>query len=75
MAKQVEQQVQAPAQPQLPSAADLIKQHGTKSAAIRALTAAGHSRTVVAKALGIKYQHVRNVLITPIKKQKVVVAK
>jgi len=49
-----------------------IKKHGTKSSAIRALTAEGHERKVVAKMLGIRYQHVRNVLITPIKKAKVV---
>lgn len=39
----------------------------TKSAKIRALTAAGHTRMEVSKLLQIKYQHVRNVLITPIK--------
>lgn len=51
-------------------AAAYIKECGTKSAAIRKLTAEGKDRGEVAKLLGIRYQHVRNVLITPIKKQK-----
>jgi len=38
----------------------------TKSAKIRALAAAGLSRSEIAKGLGIRYQHVRNVLITPL---------
>lgn len=38
------------------------------SAKIRAMTADGMSRSEVAKALNIRYQHVRNVLITPLKK-------
>ncbi len=40
----------------------------TKSAKIRAMTADGHSRSVIAKALGIIYQHVRNVQMMPLKK-------
>lgn len=40
----------------------------TKSAKIRAMNAAGMSRMAIAKSLGIRYQHVRNVLITPVKK-------
>lgn len=45
-----------------------ISEHGgTKSGAIRALTAQGKTRGEVAKIMNIKYQHVRNVLITPIK--------
>jgi hypothetical protein len=47
-----------------------INQCGTKSAAIRKLAAEGKSRGEIAKMLDIRYQHVRNVLITPIKKQK-----
>lgn len=43
----------------------------TKSAKIRFLDAEGLSRSAIAKELGIIYQHVRNVLITPIKKAKV----
>ncbi len=40
----------------------------TKSAAIRQLAVDGKTRVEIAKMLGIRYQHVRNVLITPIKK-------
>ena len=36
----------------------------TKSAKIRALDGAGYSRSEIAKFLGIKYQHVRNVLVS-----------
>ena len=35
---------------------------------IRALHAEGFDRGAIAKHLGKRYQHVRNVLITPIKK-------
>lgn len=38
----------------------------TKSAKIRVLTAKKYSRSVIAKFLGISYQHVRNVQITPL---------
>ena len=41
---------------------------GSVSAAIRGLTAEGKSRSEVAKLLEKRYQHVRNVLITPLKK-------
>lgn len=50
------------------SAAELIAKYGSKSAAIRAMSAEGKTRSEIADALGIRYQHVRNVLITPIKK-------
>jgi len=40
----------------------------TKSAKIRALHAENYSRSEIAKFLEIRYQHVRNVLITPLKK-------
>lgn len=40
----------------------------TKSQKIRALNAEGLSRGQIANILEIRYQHVRNVLITPIKK-------
>lgn len=40
----------------------------TTSAKIRTLLGAGYSRSQVAKGLGILYQHVRNVEITPLKK-------
>jgi len=40
----------------------------TKSAKIRAMFADGIKKTLIAKTLDIRYQHVRNVLITPLKK-------
>jgi hypothetical protein len=52
-----------------------IASKGTKSSAIRALIADGYLRGEVAKALNIKYQHVRNVMITPIKTPLVKVVK
>ena len=42
----------------------------TTSARIRFLLAKGWERGDVARKLNIKYQHVRNVEITPVKKQK-----
>jgi hypothetical protein len=47
---------------------DQIKAAGSKSALIRKLAAEGMSRGAIAKHMNIRYQHVRNVLITPIKK-------
>lgn len=49
-----------------------LKLHGTKSAAIRSLLAQKKTRGEVAKMLGVLYQHVRNVDITPIKNARVV---
>lgn len=43
----------------------------TKSAKIRAMDNDGLTRSEIAKALDIRYQHVRNVLITPLKKDMV----
>lgn len=43
----------------------------TKSAKIRALTAAGFNRSQIASFLGIRYQHVRNVQIQSEKKAAV----
>lgn len=40
----------------------------TKSSVIRYLDSEGHSRSVIAKYLNIRYQHVRNVLTQPLKK-------
>jgi hypothetical protein len=48
---------------------EFIKEQGGVSKAIRTLTQDGHKRGVVAKMLNKRYQHVRNVLITPIKKE------
>ena len=39
-----------------------------KSESIRGLYGLGYSRSAISKFLGIRYQHVRNVLITPLKK-------
>lgn len=47
---------------------ELLSKFGTKSAAIRYLDSEGLSRSAIAKLLDIRYQHVRNVLITPLKK-------
>lgn len=46
----------------------VIQDSGSKSDKIRKLSAMGQSRSQIAKVLGIRYQHVRNVLITPLKK-------
>lgn len=45
-----------------------IKECGSVSVAIRKLNSGGKSRSEIAKLLNKRYQHVRNVLITPIKK-------
>ncbi len=37
---------------------------------IRALTSDGWSRAQISKVTGIRYQHVRNVLLNPIKSKK-----
>jgi hypothetical protein len=41
----------------------------SKSGKIRALAAMGWERGDIARTLEIRYQHVRNVLLTPLKKQ------
>lgn len=41
----------------------------TKSAVIRYLSSEGMKRGEIAKLLNIRYQHVRNVLIQPVKTQ------
>lgn len=51
-----------------------ISEQGSKSQAIRTLTSQGKTRSEIAKMLNIRYQHVRNVLITPVKNPKVVKA-
>lgn len=40
----------------------------TKSEQIRKMAADGFSRAQIAKSMNIRYQHVRNVLLTPLKK-------
>lgn len=47
---------------------EVLSALGTKSAKIRHLSSIGWKRGAIAKYLGIRYQHVRNVLITPLKK-------
>lgn len=42
--------------------------YNTKSAMIRYLDSEGFKRGDIAKHLGIRYQHVRNVLVQPLKK-------
>ncbi len=43
------------------------KDHETKSSAIRYLAGKGYERKHIAKFMGIRYQHVRNVLTTILK--------
>lgn len=66
--KPVEVKVDVPQEtkPIVPSAEELIKKYGTKSAAIRALYAEKKTVSEIAKILDIKYQHVRNVLQQPL---------
>jgi AbrB family looped-hinge helix DNA binding protein len=47
---------------------EVSKRFRTKSDKIRALSAAGYSRAEIAKFLGIRYQHVRNVQVQSQKK-------
>lgn len=47
---------------------ELMSKYQTKSGVIRFLDSEGMKRGDIAKLLNIRYQHVRNVLITPIKK-------
>jgi hypothetical protein len=46
----------------------LLEEHKSKSGMIRFLASKEFSRGQIAKFMGIKYQFVRNVLITPVKK-------
>jgi hypothetical protein len=46
----------------------LLEEHKSKSGIIRFLASKEFSRGQIAKFMGIKYQFVRNVLITPVKK-------
>lgn len=47
---------------------ELIAKYGNKSGAIRALNAQGFKTADIARALDIRYQHVRNVLTQPLKR-------
>jgi len=55
-------------QPGLPPLAWIKENYKTKSAAIRYLINQGHKVNAIAKHLGVKYQHVRNVATTPLKR-------
>lgn len=46
-----------------------VKGCETKSSKIRTLNSKGHSRADIARFLDIRYQHVRNVLVQPLKKK------
>ena len=46
----------------------LLETYKTKSGMVRFLSAEGFDRGTIAKYMGIRYQHVRNILVTPIKK-------
>ena len=46
---------------------NLISDLPTKSSKIRMLDSKGFTRSEISKILEIRYQHVRNVLITPLK--------
>lgn len=50
------------------SIAALIAKYGNKSNAIRAMSAEGMKCGPISKALGIRYQHARNVLSQPLKR-------
>lgn len=58
---------QTPEQVQTGMRKVITKDLATVSAKIRALDAAGYTRSQIAKFLDKRYQHVRNVLVTPIK--------
>jgi len=47
----------------------LMSEHKTKSAVIRYLDSQGMTRGAIAKVLNIRYQHVRNTLVQPLKKK------
>lgn len=49
-------------------AAALKKEHGTWSGVFRALHGEGLTKGEISKVTGKRYQHVRNVLITPVAK-------
>lgn len=69
MSKNAEKKTEAKVEAVAVDVAALMKEHKTKSAVIRYLSGTGMSRSNIAKTLGIRYQHVRNVLLTPLKKK------
>jgi hypothetical protein len=44
----------------------LIREHNTKSGVIRFLSSQGYSRSEISQFTGLRYQHVRNVLLMPL---------
>ncbi len=50
------------------TAAQLIEKHGNKSAAIRALHGQDYTVSEIAKKVGVIYQHARNVVLRPLKR-------
>jgi hypothetical protein len=52
----------------------LFEKMKTKSAVVRFLDSEGLKRGEIAKLLNIRYQHVRNILVTPLKKTEEVSA-
>lgn len=53
--------------PKTYTVAELYAQHKTTSGVIRALYAGGMAKADIAKLIGKRYQHVRNVLLQPLK--------
>lgn len=53
-----------------PTLDQLMSEHKTKSAVIRYLSANGWTNSKIAKFMGIRYQHVRNVLHQVLKKSQ-----
>jgi hypothetical protein len=51
-------------------AKEIIEEYGGISKAMRALAAEGRKHGEIAKILNKRYQHVRNVMITPVGKNK-----
>ncbi len=47
---------------------ELTKELKTKSAIVRKLHSEGYNRSLISKFMNIRYQHVRNILVTPLKK-------
>lgn len=47
----------------------LIAHYGSKSKAIRGLNALGHKCGPISRALNIRFQHARNVLLKPLKRE------
>ena len=45
-----------------------LTDYNSKSHAIRTLNSLGYTRSEISKIINIRYQHVRNVLITPLMK-------